>query len=105
MTNFFDALKLVKEPVQKKLEYRLYYGPDGTPLFYTMADEPGDYITVTKAEFAECRYDVVIKNKKMHKIQGAAIGKLAPSETGYGTALTDMSLVGDEKYWSVKTYE
>ena len=105
MTNFFDALDLLDPVTPQKLEYRLYYDKDNKPLFYTMDDEDGDYILVSKEEFAECRYDVVVKDNKIHKVSGISIGKLVPSTIGYGTLRKDISIVGTEQYWGLKTYE
>jgi len=105
MSNFFDALKLVKEVKPVKIEYRLYYDGEGLPLFYTMQEEKGDYITVTKEEFAECRYDVIIVDGKLTKVNGLSIGKLVPSANGFGTLKNDVSIVSNEQKWRLKTYE
>ena len=106
MSNFFDALELVEKPKPVKYEYRLYYDADtGKPLYYSMADDEGDYIIVTKEQFAECRYDVIVKDGKLEKVRSISIGKLAPSDKGYGTRADDISIVGNDMYWSSKTYE
>ena len=105
MSNFSEALSLVKEPVKQKIEFRLYYDADNKPLYYSMEDSEGDYIEITKEEFAECRYDIVIKDGKIKKVSGAPVGKLVPSTVGYGTLQNDVSIVGTEQYWSTKTYE
>ena len=100
------ALKLVKQPEPALAEFRLYYNKaTGEPLFYTMENEEGDYIRVTKEQFAECRYDIIVKDGKITRPKHIAIGKLVPSDTGFGTLKRDMSIVADEVYWSMKTYD
>ena len=106
MTHFFDALKLLDDVPAVKQEFRLYFDIETSePLFYTMDDECGDYIVITKEEFAECRYDVIIVDGKIKRITGISIGKLVPSTIGYGTSENDISIIGNEQYWSLKTYE
>ena len=106
MDNFLEALKLL-DPIQKApSEFRLYYDKEtGEPLFYTMDEEEGDYIKITKEQFAEGRYDIIVKNGKITKIRNISIGKLVPSNIGYGTHARDMSIVGSDQYWSMKTYD
>lgn len=106
MDNFLEALKLVKQPEPALSEFRLYYiKATGEPLFYTMENEEGDYIRITKEQFAECRYDIIVKDGKITKPKNIAIGKLVPSNIGFGTHATDISIVGSDQYWSVKTYD
>jgi len=106
MTNFFKALDLVDEVSPKKIEYRLYYDPKtNLPIAYSMEDLPGDYITITKDEYAAGRFDIIVKDGKIKKIKNIPIGKLVPSTSGYGTLKNDISIVGNEAFWKVKTYE
>lgn len=106
MENFLEALKLVKPIEARKFEYRLYYDKaTGEPIFYTMEDEDGDYIVITKEQYAEGRYDVIVKDGKITRPKNSAIGKLVPSEEGFGTLKKDISIVSDEVYWSMKTYD
>jgi len=105
MTNFFKALSQVNEPVYQKIEFRLYYDDENKPTFYTMEELEGNYINITALEFAEGRQDVVIKDGKIKRVSGISIGKLVPSQDGYGTLRDDVSIVGLETLWSMKTYE
>ena len=106
MTNFWKALELVDNTPPVKQEYRLYYEPEtGEPRFYTMDEEEGEYIVVTKEQFAAARYDVYVKDGEIKRKRANSIGKLVPTKEGYGTLKKDISIVGDEQYWSVKTYE
>ena len=106
MSNFEDALKLVKPVVKTPMDFLLYYDKaTGEPLFYTMEKEEGDFIRISKEAFAECRYDVIVKGGKITRPKNIAIGKLVPSDEGFGTLRKDISIVGTEQYWSVKTYD
>ena len=59
------------EPLPEfKLEYRLYYDKNtGDPLFFSMTDEPGEYIIVTKEDYEEAaiNYIQVVDNKLVRK--------------------------------------
>jgi len=107
MTNFFDALDILEDQEARQvIFFRLYYDPETkAALFYSMEDKPGDYITITKDEFAEMRYDVVVKDGKIERVRAVSIGKLVPSDSGHGTLKADISIVGDEQNWNMKTYE
>jgi len=107
MTNFFDALDILNDQeARHEIFFRLYYDPETKePLFYSMEDKPGEYITITAEEFAEMRYDVVVKDGKIRRVRATSIGKLVPSDIGHGTLQNDISIVGDEQYWEMKTYE
>jgi len=107
--NFFKALEMLDEQPPQKIEFRLYYLPlTGEIVTYTMENLDGIYILITADEFAEMRPDVIVKDGKIHKVSGISIGKLVPappSTTGYGTLQRDISIVGCEQYWEMKTYE
>ena len=104
--NFLEALKLLEPQKPAVFDFRLYYNKEtGEPLFYTMENLDGDYITITREQFAECRYDIKVKDGKIERIRFIAIGKLVPADSGYGTLQTDVSIVGDEIHWEMKTYE
>jgi len=108
MTNFFDALDILEDQdARHEIFFRLYYDPETkAPLFYSMEDKPGDYITITALQFAELRYDILVKDGKIETVRAVSIGKLVPSLIArYGTLKADVSIVGDEQYWNMKTYE
>ena len=106
MSNFKEALKLLKPVVKTPTDFMLYYDKaTGEPLFYTMEKEEGNFIRISKEEFAECRYDIIVKDGKITRLKNVATGKLVPSEEGYGTTRNDVSLIGNEKFWRMKTYE
>jgi len=107
MTNFYDALDILDDQFEKpKVFFRLYYDIEtGGPLFYSMEDKPGDYITITAKEFAELRLDITVKDGKINRLRSTSIGKLVPAHFGHGTTKDDITIVGDEQYWEMKTYE
>jgi len=47
------------------MEFRLYYNTDGTVKTYSMEDLEGDYITISALEFAECRYDIRVIDRRI----------------------------------------
>ena len=56
----FDQIISNNKPVD--FEYRLYYNKETEePLFYTMEQPIGDYITVTQKQHSEGRYDLLVR--------------------------------------------
>jgi hypothetical protein len=108
MTNtLFEALELVDTPVIVKQEFRLYHDATGTILFYSMEDLPGEYIEITAEQFAAMRYDVYVKDGKVHQKKMVSLGKLVPSSKGFPTSPGDITLIEPTSttYWENKTYE
>jgi len=106
LTPFEEALKLTDNVAPVELEFRLYYDTEtNLPLFYSMEEQQGDYINISKEEFAECRYDIIIKDSKICKVTHLSIGKLVPTHFGYGTTKDDITIVGNEQNWNMKTYD
>lgn len=105
---FFEALKNLPEQEVTTAEYRLYYEPEsGTPLFYSMDDEPGTYIVVDKKTYNQGNYHCTVANGKIINLN--TIGncrKLVPSDSGIGTHPANIMIVSKKgKYWKLKTYE
>ena len=105
---FWAILHAVPEKV--KSIYRLYYGQDGEPLFYSMEDKPGNYIDIDQATFNRASSRVRVKNGKLvstatHKTSR----KLVPSTQGVACDLRDICVVVDSEQthtkWTIKTYE
>ena len=57
---FWAILHAVPEEI--KPVYRLYYGDNGQPLFYSMEDCPGNYIDIDQATFNQASSQVCVKN-------------------------------------------
>lgn len=97
------------ERPEVKLEFRLYYKKDGSVLYYSMEDLPGDYIVVDRFTFDQARFDVRVKDGMIIKQNHPASWKLVPStQASYACHADDVAIVVPEKfenkkYWEVKT--
>ena len=105
---FWEILYAVPEEVNSI--YRLYYGTDGEPLFYSTEDKPGNYIDIDQATFNRASSQVRIVNGQListsiHKTSR----KLIPATQGVACDPRDVCVVVDAKQphtkWNVKTYE
>lgn len=110
MTNFWDALALVEQPVEQRLEYRLYYNEDGTVRCYSMEDLDGDFIVVDQHTYNQFRTDLLVRDGKIIRITHNSSWKLVPSneQETYGCHPSNVSIVVEKdystpQYWSVKT--
>lgn len=87
--------------------YRLYYNKDtGKPIAYSMQQESGDYITVTKKQYAEGRYDVIIMNNTITKTDTIEYSrKLTPDANGIACHSSNVLIVdpNSTSKWKVKT--
>jgi len=87
-------------------EYRLYYNKDtGEPIEYSMEKLSGDYITVTKEQYAAGRHDVIVKDKAIVPIEDIRyIRKLIPGSSGTACHESNVLLVDKESTtrWKIK---
>lgn len=107
MSNFFKALKNKPlAPIQKVVEYRLYYNKDtGEPISYSMEEIDGEFIIIDKETFVQSKMEVQVVKGKLHKKVYSVVYKLVPNKNE-GTAChhTDISIVDttSKKYWGNK---
>lgn len=95
-----------------QLEYRLYYDDHGKVVTYTCENLPGNYIIVTKEQFAEARVDVFIKDGKIvntHKTSNTHKLEINLTE-GTRCSKYDVSILVDENenefaLWKMNFYE
>jgi hypothetical protein len=103
---FADIVK-PKKPVD--FVYKLYYNKEtGKPLQYTTDAQDGDYIVVTKQQYAERRYDsMVIKNKLTTVNNAIRWSKLVPSNEGVACATNNVMIVDSTSStkWKIKTHD
>ena len=103
---FIDNVKPIKI-VDK--QYRLYYNKEtGKPLQYSTEDLEGDYIVITKQQYAERRYDSVVINGKLTTANNAIRwSKLVPSDEGVSCAGDNVMIVDSDgpTKWKIKTYD
>lgn len=66
--DIIEAFKLLSEVKPIEYEYRLYYDrTNGVPLKYSVDDEGGDYIVISKKDYDEASFLVKIVNNKLIK--------------------------------------
>ena len=101
---FWAALAPVEPP---KITRRLYYDAEGLPLFYTMQEEPGNYIELDEETFANPPMHVRVVNGKLKVLNSGPIPKLTPADTGTACAVHDVCVVVDASEphikWSLQT--
>jgi len=89
-------------------EYRLYYNKQtGEPIAYTMEELEGDYIKVTHKQYAEGRYDLVVRNGIIERLlDSVSWTKLVPSNAGTGCRADNVMIVdtNSDTKWEIKTY-
>lgn len=73
MTTIEDIIKafeLLKEAQPVNYEYRLYYDPsNGIPLKYSVDNEPGDYVVISKKDYEIASFLVrVVNGKVVHPV-------------------------------------
>ena len=102
----FDQIMSNNKPVD--FEYRLYYNKETEePLFYTMEQPIGDYITVTQKQHSEGRYDLIVRNGNIiNLIDAVSWTKLVPSELGTSCREDNVMIVDSSSNakWTTKTH-
>jgi hypothetical protein len=97
---FWAALAPLPEPPPPT--YRLYYGEQGEPLFYSMEDVPGKYVTVDKEIFVNPPPHVRVVDEQLKIIKTAAVTRLQPNGTGTACHPDNVSIVVDESEPHIK---
>lgn len=92
--------------VPQPVGFRLYHDEHGNPLFYSMEDLPGQYISVDKTIYEQGRYDVKIINGEIVRPQEFSYLKLVPSDTGTACNPRDVMIVDptSDTKWNLKKY-
>ena len=89
--------------------FRLYYAADGSPLFYSMADEPGTYIEITPEQYHRNNSNVRVRDGRLVEITWATTTKLVPSNSGSPCHPDNVAVIVAEDHphtrWSKRTYE
>jgi hypothetical protein len=89
--------------------YRLYHDEMGRPLFYSMQDEPGNYIEIDQDTFQKQPKHARVRNGKLIEIITHEIRKLIPGESGTPCDPRDVCVVVDSTQshinWSLKIDE
>lgn len=104
---FWAALAPVTEPPAP--QYRLYHDEQGLPLFYTMQEEPGNYIEIDFETYSNPPKHVRVVDGKLKILMNNPVAKLVPSNSGTPCAPSDVCVVVDQNKpnqpWSLKKYD
>jgi hypothetical protein len=104
---FWAALAPAEEPVA--VSYRLYYDDQGLPLFYSMQDEPGNYIEIDQITYASPPAHARVVDGKLKTLTMNPIAKLVPGNTGIACDVNDVCIVVTEDSphtkWSIKKHD
>lgn len=94
-----------------KLEYRVYYNADGGIITYTTEELPGNYIVITREQWAEARPDArIIDGKLVYTHIKRHVFKLDRVAGGkYRAARWDVNILSDDNdeifEWDMKAYD
>lgn len=88
------------EPVSQI--FRLYHDVQGRPLRYSMQDEPGDFIEITKDQYHRASSKVRVRHGQLISTTDLTTRKLRPSPTGQSCSAQDICVITDQApvtYW------
>ena len=95
-------------PEPQPVFYRLYYDSTGVPLFYSMEDQPGNYLELTQEQYAQTKSNIRVRNGELVELTWTTSNKLVPGETGTPCDPRDVAVVTLHEpatHWSKRTYE
>lgn len=106
--NFWQAWNQSVPPAPEVF-YRLYHDSQGRPLYYSMEDLPGSWISIDQKTYAQASRRVrVIDGQLQPMPRTVAWTKLVPSDTGTACHPQDVAVISDQEpvqHWTVKAYE
>jgi hypothetical protein len=76
--------------------YRLYYGEQGEPLFYSMEDLPGKYIEVDHVTYSNPPTHCRVVDGVLQVLKTTSVTKIVPADTGTPCHPDNVSIVVDE---------
>ena len=105
-----DFVGLINDAQQQNkpvdVEYRLYYNNEtGEPIEYSNENLSGDYIVVTKEQYAAGRHDVIVKDKAIVPVEELRYTrKLVPSSSGTACHESNVLIVdkASTTRWKIK---
>lgn len=104
---FWSALAPVDNA--KPVSFRLYYDVNGLPLFYTMQDEPGNYIEIDRETYHNAPAHIKVVDGKLKQLSMNFVAKLVPCNTGTACAVDNVCVVVDPNTshtkWDLKKHE
>lgn len=105
-----ELIKLMSIP-PPVIEFRAYYNVDGSIITYTTENLPGDYVVITREQYAEARPDAkIIGGKLVQTSRLTHVAKLTKNKTGgTKTSKYDISVIqeddNDSVYYSIAAYD
>ena len=105
--DFWQQVNELIETPENKIFYRLYYDDNGSPLFYSMEDLPGNYIEIDRETFARSNPFVRVVNNKLVDNKQIVLSKLVPGTEGIPCHKSTVVLVDPQSTirWKTQTYE
>jgi hypothetical protein len=91
---FWAALAPLPPPAP--LLYRLYYGEQGEPLFYSMQDAPGKYIEIDHATYSDPPTHCRVVDGVLQVLKTTSVTKIVPADTGIPCHPNNVSIVVDQ---------
>jgi len=95
-----------------QIEYRLYYNTDGKPTMYTTEKPDGNYVVITREQYAICDWQVIVVDGEIKSTKNIKkIYKLQKSTTGIKTSKYDINILLEDNddvehnYWTLVTHE
>ncbi len=100
------SAKQIKRP---EIEFRLYYDETGKVKTYTSEKLPGNYIVITREQYAEARNDVLVVDGKIkYTSKNTHIFRYVKNmEAGIKTSKYDINIITERNYvfWNYEQCE
>jgi len=107
--NFWQVWNNLEPWQPPEVFWRLYYDEQGSPMFYSMEDLPGNYIDVTPEQYSLSSMQVRVVNGKLQQLSNKQTKKLMPSSTGTPCYPNNVAIVVDadseHQCWRMKYNE
>ena len=92
-----------------EMQYKLYYGGNGAIITYTTEKLGGQYIEITKEQYAEARMDIKVINGKIVNPNNVKILRVLAknSDSGVKASKYDVNILSetDYFYWKIVEHE
>ena len=86
---------LANMPESKPVSWRLYYDESGSPICYSMQEQPGNYIEVDAETYARSPMNIRVVDGQIRYIISTQQQKLVPSIMGTPCDPQDITVVVD----------
>ena len=101
--NFWKAMAEFVPPAPKPVFFRLYYNDDGTPIKYSMDEEPHLFVEVDSSAFWAGNMNVrVVDGQLVFPKPVVTVNKLQPADHGTACNPKDVCVVVSEDQPNIK---